>query len=89
LVRLIYWLMLSKQPLVGEKEEQPQRVQRFSFVELPFERSCYPNQIIPSTQDQFLVDRSLEQGFDMSIGLGAIHPVEVLLPQVTNTRRKL
>src|SRR2546422_5520726 len=34
LVRLIFWLMLSKQSLVGEKEEQPERVQSFSFVEL-------------------------------------------------------
>src|SRR6266567_19594 len=54
-----------------------------------FERACYPEQFIPGTGDQVLIDRSFEQGLDMLVGLRPIHTVESLLTQVANTRREL
>ena len=50
-----------------------------------FERACYPEQFIPGTGDQVLIDRSFEQGLDMLVGLRPIHAVEPLLTEIANT----
>ena len=54
-----------------------------------FEGACHPEQIIPGTGDQVLIDRPFEQGLDVLVGLRPIHAVESLLTQVANTRREL
>ena len=54
-----------------------------------FERPGHPDQIIPGMHDQLLIDRPFEQGFDMPVRLRPIHAVELLLPQVANTRGEL
>ncbi len=50
-----------------------------------FEGACHPEQIIPGTSDQVLIDRPFEQRLDMLVRLRPIHAVEPLLPQVANT----
>src|SRR5229473_5831745 len=54
-----------------------------------FEGACHPEQIIPGTGDQVLIDRPFEQGLDMLVGLRPIHAVEPLLTEIANTWREL
>jgi len=53
------------------------------------DRPGYPEEIIPASQDEVLIQGAREQRLDVLVANGAIHSIQALIGHIPNARREL